>query len=71
MIFDTYLEYIPNKDFYLPHIEYEGGIGLATGKMKIFFAYFHFLGLFMTKLHDLSDNFFSVCHAPLPLPLPL
>jgi hypothetical protein len=36
--------------FYLPHMEYEGSIGLATGKMKKnFFAYFHFLGLFMTK----------------------
>jgi hypothetical protein len=29
--------------------------------------YFHFLGLFMTKKHDLSDKKFSGCHAPLPL----
>jgi hypothetical protein len=25
----------------------------------------------MAKKHDLSDKFFSVCHAPLPLPVPL
>jgi hypothetical protein len=29
---------------------------------------FHIFGLFMNKKHDLSDNFLSVCHAPLPLP---
>jgi hypothetical protein len=30
-------------------MEYEGSIGLAMGKMKKKSAYFHFLGLFMTK----------------------
>jgi hypothetical protein len=34
------------------------------------FADFHVLGLFMAKKHDLGDKIFSVCHAPLPLPLP-
>jgi hypothetical protein len=36
----------------------------------IFIADFHVLGLFMAKKHDLSDKIVSVCHAPLPLPLP-
>jgi hypothetical protein len=36
-------------------MEYEGSIGLAMGKMKKKNAYFHFLGIFMIKLHDLSD----------------
>jgi hypothetical protein len=37
--------------------------GLVTRKMIFFIADFHVLGLFiMTKKHDLSDNFFSVCH---------
>jgi hypothetical protein len=40
-------------------------------KWKKIIADFHVLGLFMAKKHDLSDKFFSVCHAPLPLPLPL
>jgi hypothetical protein len=40
-------------------------------KLKNFFAYFHFLGLFVGKKHDLSEKKNSVCHAPLPLPLPL
>jgi hypothetical protein len=40
-------------------------------KRKNFIANFHVLGLFMAKKHDLSDKKFSVCHAPLPLPLPL
>jgi hypothetical protein len=47
-------------------MEYEGSVGLVTGKMKIFIADFHVLVLFMAKKHDLSDNFFSVCHAPFP-----
>jgi hypothetical protein len=42
-------------------------IGLVTGKIKKKFAYFYFLGLFMTKVHDLSDKKISVCHAPLPV----
>jgi hypothetical protein len=46
-------------------MEYEGSIGL--GKMEKKNAYIHFFGLLMNKSHDLSDNFFSVCHAPLPL----
>jgi hypothetical protein len=29
-----------HRDFYLPHMEYEGSIGLATGKMKKFFCLF-------------------------------
>jgi hypothetical protein len=36
-------------NFYLPHMEYEGSIGLVSRKMKIFFADFHFLGLLMNK----------------------
>jgi hypothetical protein len=44
-------------------MEYEGSIGLVTRKMKKIIADFHVLGLFMTKKHDLSDKFFSVCHA--------
>jgi hypothetical protein len=35
--------------FYLPHMEYEGSIGLVMRKMKFFFADFHFLGPFMNK----------------------
>jgi hypothetical protein len=42
--------------FYLPHMEYEGSIGLVTGKMKIFIADFHVLGHFMAKNHDLSEK---------------
>jgi hypothetical protein len=38
-------------------------------KWKKFIADFHVLGLFMAKKHDLSEKKFSVCHAPLPLPL--
>jgi hypothetical protein len=34
--------------------------------MNFFFADFRFLGPFMNGYHDLSDKFFSVCHAPLP-----
>jgi hypothetical protein len=40
-------------------------------KWNFFIGNFHVLGLFMAKKHDLSDEKFSVCHAPLPLPLPL
>jgi hypothetical protein len=50
-------------------MEYEGSIGFVSRKMKKFIADFDVLGLFMAQKHDLSDNFFSVCHAPLPLPL--
>jgi hypothetical protein len=32
--------------FYLPYMEYEGSIGLVTGKIKKKFAYFHFLELY-------------------------
>jgi hypothetical protein len=53
--------------FYLPHMEYEGSIGFVF----FFIADFHVLGLFMAKKHDLSVQFFSVCHAPGPLPSPL
>jgi hypothetical protein len=53
--------------FYLPHMEYEGSIGLVTGKMKKKnITDFHVLVLLLAKKHDLSDNFFSVCHAQLP-----
>ena len=44
-----------------------GKYWFSDGKMNFFFADFLFLGLFMTKKHVLSDKFFSVCHAPLPL----
>jgi hypothetical protein len=33
-----------------------------------FFGDFHFSGLLMNKKKDLSDNIFSICHAPLSLP---
>jgi hypothetical protein len=36
-------------------MEYEGSIGLVTGKV-----------LSIAKKHDLSDKKFFVCHAPLP-----
>jgi hypothetical protein len=39
-------------------MEYEGSIGLVTGRMKFFIADFHALVLLMAKKHDLSDNFF-------------
>jgi hypothetical protein len=47
------------------HKNQQGSIGLVTRKMIFFIAYFHVLGLFMTKKHDLSDKKISVCHAPL------
>jgi hypothetical protein len=65
---------VPNSSihFYLPHMEYEGSIGLVMRKMKKqFFADFHFLGAIMNKKHDLSVKKFSVCHAPLPPLSPL
>jgi hypothetical protein len=37
------------KDFYLPLMEYEGGIGLVMTKMKKKIANFNFLVLFMNK----------------------
>jgi hypothetical protein len=52
-------------------MEYEGSIGFLMRKMKKNIADFHGLGLFMAKKQDLSYNFFSVCHAPVLLPLPL
>jgi hypothetical protein len=42
-------KYDSERFFYLPPMEYEVTIGLATGKMIFFSAYFHFLGLFMTQ----------------------
>jgi hypothetical protein len=48
-------------------MEYEESIGLVTGKMKKLLLIFTFK-YFLWQKHDLSDNFFSVCHAPLPLP---
>jgi hypothetical protein len=50
-------------------MEYEGSFGFVSRKMIFFIADFHVLGLFMARKHDLSEIFFSVCHAPLPLPL--
>jgi hypothetical protein len=47
-------------------MEYEGSIGLVTGKMKKIVADFHVLVLFMTKKHDFRDKKKFVCHAPLP-----
>jgi hypothetical protein len=37
-------------------MEYEGSIGLVSRKMKIFYCFFHVLGLFMAKKHDLSKK---------------
>jgi hypothetical protein len=48
-------------------MEYEGSIGFVMRKVKIFFADFHVLGLFMAKKHVLSEKKISVCHAPGPL----
>jgi hypothetical protein len=45
-------------------MEYEGSIGLVTGKMKIFIADFHVLVLFLATKLDLSDKKCSVCQAP-------
>jgi hypothetical protein len=58
---------LAHQIFYLPHMEYEGSIGLVS--RNFFIADFHVLGLFMAKKHDLSlgDKKISVCHAPLPL----
>jgi hypothetical protein len=48
-----------NFDFYLPHMKYEGSIGLVSRKMKKkIIADFQVLGLFMTKKHDLSEKKF-------------
>jgi hypothetical protein len=41
-------------------MEYEESINLATG----FYRFSRFSN-FHGKKHDFSDNFFSVCHAPL------
>jgi hypothetical protein len=41
-------------------MEYEGSIGLATGKKNFFFAYFHFLGLFSHNMIWAIKNFPSV-----------
>jgi hypothetical protein len=35
--------------FYLPHMEYEGSIGLVTGKIKKIIDDFYVLVLFMAK----------------------
>jgi hypothetical protein len=48
-------------------MEYEGSIGFVSRKVIFFIAYFHVLGQFIAKKHDLSEKNFSVCHAPLPL----
>jgi hypothetical protein len=38
-------------------MEYEGKIGFVSRKMKKkIIAYFHDLGLFIAKKHDLSEN---------------
>jgi hypothetical protein len=42
--------------FYLPHMEYEGSIGLVTGKMKKNIDDFYVLVLFMAEKHVLSDK---------------
>jgi hypothetical protein len=45
--------------FYLTHMMIYGeSIGFETGKMKNSFAYFHVLGLFIPKKHDLTKNKF-------------
>jgi hypothetical protein len=56
-------------DFYSPQMEYEESIGFVTKNMKKIITDFHVLGLLMTQKHDLTGKNFSVCHAPLPLPL--
>jgi hypothetical protein len=43
--------------FYLPHVEYEGSIGLVTGKMKIIIADFLVFVLLMAKKHDFQFQF--------------
>jgi hypothetical protein len=37
-------------------MEYEESIGFVSWKMKKIIAYFHVLGLFMAKKHDLSKK---------------
>jgi hypothetical protein len=61
--------FLRNVTFDLPHMEYEGSIGLVTRKNIFFITDFHVLGLFMTKKHDLNDKFFSVYHASLLVPV--
>jgi hypothetical protein len=51
-------------------MEYEGSIGFVMRKVNFLIADFHVSGHFKAKKHDLSDKKISVCHAPLPLPLP-
>jgi hypothetical protein len=43
LIFENFEKF----NFYLPHMEYEGSIGLATGKMKIFFCLFSLFRTFL------------------------
>jgi hypothetical protein len=40
------------EPFYLPHMEYEGSIGLVTENIKIFIAYFNVLGPLIAKKSD-------------------
>jgi hypothetical protein len=39
-------------------MEYEGNIGLVTGKMKKIIADFHVYSTFYSKKHDLRDKIF-------------
>ena len=57
--------------FLLASYEIWESIDFVSKKKIFFFAYFHFLGLFIDKKHDFGEKNFSVCHAPLPLPVPL
>jgi hypothetical protein len=52
--------------FYSPQMEYEGSIGIVSRKMKKIYCRFSRFRTFIAKKLDLSENFFSVCHAPLP-----
>jgi hypothetical protein len=47
---------IPIVHFYLPHMEFEGSIGLVTEKRNFFIVYFHVLGLFIANKHSLSEK---------------
>jgi hypothetical protein len=49
-------------------MEYEGSVGLVTGKINIFNCWFSRFSRYFLWQKNMSDNFFSVCHAPLPLP---
>jgi hypothetical protein len=45
----NFMKNLSRVDFFLPDMEYEGSFGLLSRKIKSFFAFFNFFGLFKTK----------------------